>query len=313
MAIFCYQVNGGTCKNKVSERNNYLCAAGHFPSKGIATKTSSIDGALSLDIRSMDSASRRKLASTVGQDEETQMQLIKYGSHAVREKLASNPSVTKNAQLLLLELDNGYLSYLLSKNPAIDETVQTQIYKKEAMVGGIIESNLAQNPNLSRDLAIKIFTTGSYDSALSITKSSSLAEIHKLALEDPSLANALSFNESIGRDIAAQLAEVKVVPYGFARDKPVQDLISDRENIALLNSYPYELGIAYLDRLINYPKPADSKEANASATKLAIGYALTKVGECRDKSKRHYETFAKYKILVTELYPDDEEFELLIS
>ena len=109
----CYQINGGTCRNKVSAKNYYVCAAGHR-----ATKDTSRD-----EIATQFSAKA----------------IRKIGWHAQRE-LATNPSIDRDiAQALFATRDKDIWSGLAT-NPSIDREMAIKLAKDEHQPIGYLKN-----------------------------------------------------------------------------------------------------------------------------------------------------------------------------
>ena len=126
----CYQINGGTCRNKVSAKNYYVCAAGHR-----ATKDTSRD-----EIATQFSAKA----------------IRKIGWHAQRE-LATNPSIDRDiAQALFATRDKDIWSGL-ARNPSIDRGMAQALFDME---GWVIRHHLATNPSIDREMAITLAKDG---------------------------------------------------------------------------------------------------------------------------------------------------------
>lgn len=172
MAV-CHEIHGGTCNNKVSRANGYVCAAGH-PKTPTSTKPQlphpAMSGAQSqmknfmFSVVSNDPIPtppaqdfRQRLAEITDDsslegkaalvaisrekdiDEETQMLLLnKDLPELAINGLASNRSITPNSQRALLEVSkNDTPIYLLSQNPSLDKNVAIELAKKGFIPNGL--------------------------------------------------------------------------------------------------------------------------------------------------------------------------------
>ena len=164
--IFCYQANGGDCKNKVWKRRNFICPLGHgevevswgdveievLPGDfgdifdSIFKKASLSPIAQMESARSEDLATRKFLALSEELVEEVQRQLANDRSPEVRQYLAQNPSLVREIQEQLA--NDGYPSVRasLAQNPSLVREIQEQLASSEDVE---IRQYLAMNPSLT--------------------------------------------------------------------------------------------------------------------------------------------------------------------
>ena len=148
----CYQVNGGTCRNKVSAKNYYVCAAGHRAVKGMSRDE--IATQLPAEaIRKMSWHVQCELATNPSIDHDMAQALYDTGEDRIRRNLAKNPSIDHDmAQALFATRDKGIWSGLAT-NPSIDRDIAQALFDMEDWV---IRCNLAWNPSIDREMAIKL-------------------------------------------------------------------------------------------------------------------------------------------------------------
>ena len=114
----CYQVNGGTCRNKVSAKNSYVCAAGHRTTKGVGRDE--IATQLSVKaIRKMGRDAQCELATNPSIDRDMMQALFDIGDDWIRRDLATNPSIDREMAITLAKDGHAPIGYL--KNKSITE------------------------------------------------------------------------------------------------------------------------------------------------------------------------------------------------
>ena len=150
----CYQVNGGTCRNKVSAKNSYICAAGH---KGVKN----IDA-------------QRKIAKNPSIDREAIQILLNTEDNSIRWDLATNPSIDRDVQQFLFDTKDEWTRRDLAKNPSLDHDIAQALCDIE---DDLVRRNLANNPSIDRETAIKLAKNGRVPS--SYLKSKSISELYK--------------------------------------------------------------------------------------------------------------------------------------
>ena len=275
----CYQVNGGTCRNKVSAKNSYICAARHGATKGMGRDE--IATQLPIEaIRKMDSDTQCELATNPSIDRDTAIQLAKLrqalfdtGDDWMRRNLASNPSIDRDIAQALFETKNWTIREHLAKNPSIDRDIQQALFDTG---DDWMRRNLATNPSIDRDIAQALFDTG-----------------------DEWAKRNLASNPSIDREMAIALAKDGHTPSGYLKNKSITELYSG-ENVSLINEYPKEFGQAYLDHLLGSDEDLDQMK-----TLLCYSY------DCYRKASGSNPK--DYKELILEKYPNDEEVKILLS
>ena len=126
----CYQVNGGTCRNKVSAKNYYVCAAGHRAVKGM---------------------SRDEIATQLPAE------AIRKMSWHVQCELATNPSIDRDIAQALFETKNWATRGNLATNPSIDQAMMQALFDTG---DDWARCNLAWNPSIDREMAITLAKDG---------------------------------------------------------------------------------------------------------------------------------------------------------
>ena len=121
----CYQVNGGYCRNKVSAKNYYVCAAGH--------------------------ARRRKSLAQYSP------QTISRMSKQAQRELAKNPSIDRDIQQALFDTGDIGIQWELARNPGIDRDMAQALFDTG---DEWIRRNLATNPSIDRDMAVALAKEG---------------------------------------------------------------------------------------------------------------------------------------------------------
>ena len=314
----CYQVNGGTCRNKVSASNNYVCAARHrrTPNLGspnankpiganIATPQNS-DLELSAIVPSEetlfdfeDEETKRNLALDPSIDEETMWALFGCGDGWIRYNLAMNPSISRGISQALFGVDDRVIRNKLAKNPSIDEGIQQALFDLGELS---IWEHLAENPSLDRKIMQAIYELRSQDPKYKLAKNPSIdIELARALynLDDDSIKYWLAKNPSIDREMAVALAEDGQIPSGYLANKSIEEL-SQLENLSLLDTHSFSFGRAYLQRLLT----EDHLDA-----KLLIVYSYTKY-----KTSSQSEIYIDlYEEQILKKYPGDEELKILLS
>ena len=118
----CYQVNGGTCRNKVSKEKGYVCSAGHRPG---ANQVAPIAIASiqqvppKVDLSKMKVAEKLELAKNESLNEDIQRILAEDKDKDVRRALAENPSLTLPVSIALAE--QGYAPYGFARSKSTEE------------------------------------------------------------------------------------------------------------------------------------------------------------------------------------------------
>ena len=270
----CYQVNGGTCRNKVSASSYYICAAGHGAIKGMGRDE--IATQLSVEaIRKMGRDAQCELAKNPSIDHEIAQALFDTGGTWVKRNLAKNPSIGIDIARKLFETRLIVVWVELAKNPSIDHDIAQALFDIRLDLRHI----LVKNPSIDHEIAQALFDMG---------------EVYR---------SVLAKNPSIDRDMAVQLAKSGCAPVGYLKNKSINDLCNT-ENLSLLNSYPMAFGEAYLERLLNVK---DRIEINEMKAILAYSYSTY------EKAANNKYLARKYKDRVMGKYPNDEEIKILIS
>ena len=133
----CYQVNGGTCRNKVSAKNSYICAAGH---KGVKN----IDA-------------QRKIAKNPSIDREAIQILLNTEDNSIRWDLATNPSIDRDVQQFLFDTKDEWTRRDLAKNPSLDHDIAQALFDTG---DEWVKRDLATNPSIDREMAITLAKDG---------------------------------------------------------------------------------------------------------------------------------------------------------
>ena len=229
----CYQINGGTCQNKVSAKNYYVCAAGHRAVKGMSRDE--IATQLPAEaIRKIGWRVQCKLATNPSIDREMAQALFDTEDERVRRDLATNPSIDREMIQALFDIGDHRTRHDLATNPSIDREMAQALFD----IGDdwIIRA-LATNPSIDRDIAQALFDTG-----------------------NNWIRRDLAENPSIDREMAITLAKDGHAPIGYLKNKSITELCA-RENISLINEHPKEFGEAYLDRLLRSDEDLDQMKA----------------------------------------------------
>ena len=319
----CYQVNGGTCRNKVSASNYYVCAAGHGATKNMSRNE--IATQLSVEaIRKMGRDAQRELAKNPSIDRDMMQALFDIGDDWIRCNLAMNPSIDREMAQALFDTEGWGIRCNLAWNPSIDREMAQALFDTR---GKGIWSGLARNPSIDRDIAQALFTTRDKDIWGGLATNPSIDREMMKALFDtggdwtrynlavnPSIDRDmmqalfdtggdgirynLATNPSIDREMAITLAKDGHAPTGYLENKSITELC-EGENISLLNEHPKEFGQAYLDHLLKLDK-------NLEEMKALLCYSY----DCYRKVSYSSEG---YKERILAKYPNDEELKILLS
>ena len=169
----CYQVNGGTCRNKVSAKNYYVCAAGHRAVKGMGRDE--IATQLPAEaIRKMGWNAQCKLAENPSIDRDMAQALFDIGDDWIRRALATNPSIDREMAQALFDTGNKWVRYNLATNPSIDRDMIQALF---ATRDKDIWSGLARNPSIDREMAVALAKSGHVPGGY--LKKKSLNELYK--------------------------------------------------------------------------------------------------------------------------------------
>ena len=120
----CYQVNGGYCRNKVSAKNYYVCAAGH------ARRRKSLAQYSPQTISRMSKQAQRELARNPSIDRDMAQALFDTGDEWIRRNLATNPSIDHDMAQALFSMGDKYALRELAMNPSIDRDMAVALAKE---------------------------------------------------------------------------------------------------------------------------------------------------------------------------------------
>ena len=135
----CYQVNGGTCRNKVSAKNYYVCAAGHRAVKGMSRDE--IATQLPAEaIRKMSWHVQCELATNPSIDHDMAQALYDTGEDRIRCNLAVNPSIDRDMMQAIFDTGDGQTKINLATNPSIDRDVAIALAKNGYQPVGYLEN-----------------------------------------------------------------------------------------------------------------------------------------------------------------------------
>ena len=326
----CYQVNGGTCKNKVSAANFYVCAAGHRVVKDMGRVGASAQLPIEA-IHYMDKESRCNLARNPSITHDMAQALFETEDERTRWELAENPSIDRDIQQALFNTKDAKTRYCLAKNPSIDRDIQQALFNtKNKDVWGSLAYNpsidagiaellfmtknrdvrelLAINRSIGETVIQALFDTGDWRIKTSLARNPRTSERILRALFDQGhheMKGYVSVNLSISREIAisAALEGYGEGPKSYARSKSIEEL-AKAENVVLIDEYPETFAVAYIERLLSYPQATD----NEMATKALLMYSFTAY---KKSEKPRLVAFYRSKIL--EKYPGDEEIKYLLD
>ena len=294
----CYQVNGGTCRNKVSAKNSYICAARHGAIKGMGRDE--IATQLPVEaICKMGRDAQHELAKNPSINADIAQALFDTGDLEVRRNLARNPSIDRDIQQALFNTGDDWTRCNLATNPSIDRDIAQALLEIE---DEDMRRNLATNPSIARDIAQFLFDIGDWDLRYNLAINPSIDRDIAQALFDTGdhwIRHDLARNPSIDREMAIALAKDGHTPSGYLKNKSITELYSG-ENISLINEYPKEFGQAYLDHLLGSDEDLDQMKAL-----LCYSY------DCYRKASGYIPEHCKELILAK--YPNDEEIKILLS
>ena len=151
----CYQVNGGTCRNKVSAKNSYICTAGHRAIKNIGSKAatpSSVEA-----VAKMGKYAQRGLAMNPMIGADVAQALFDIGDRDIKCNLATNPSIDRDMAQALFDIGDDWIRCNLAMNPSIDRDMMQALFDMESWA---IRRNLARNPSVDREMAITLAKDG---------------------------------------------------------------------------------------------------------------------------------------------------------
>ena len=105
----CYQVNGGTCRNKVSAKNSYICAAGHRAIENTGTDGAAIQLPVEA-VAKMEKYAQRRLAMNPMIGADVAQALFDTEDERIRHNLARNPSIDR--EMMKVFFDTGDLEVM---------------------------------------------------------------------------------------------------------------------------------------------------------------------------------------------------------
>ena len=148
----CYQVNGGICRNKVSAKNSYICAAGHRATKDMSRDE--IATQLPLEaIRKMGRDAQHELAKNPSIDADIAQALFDTEDEDTRCNLARNPSIDRAMMQALFDAGEYRIRWYLATNPSIDRDVAIKLAKDEYRPVGYLKNKsiteLCERENIS--------------------------------------------------------------------------------------------------------------------------------------------------------------------
>ena len=319
----CYQINGGTCQNKVSAKNSYVCDAGHRAIKNMGTDGAAIQLPVEA-VAKMEKYAQRRLAMNPMIGADVAQALFDTEDERIRHNLARNPSIDREMMKVFFDTGDEWVRHNLARNPSIDremmkvffDTGDLEVMCNLAWNPSIdhdmaqalfdtrdkgIWSGLARNPSIDRDIQQALFNAGDGQTRRNLATNPSIDREMAQALFDTGdewVKRDLATNPSIDREMAIALAKDGHAPIGYLENKSITELC-ERENISLLNEHPKEFGRAYLDHLLKLDK-------NLEEMKALLCYSY----DCYRKASYSSE---RYKGQILEKYPNDEEVKILLS
>ena len=310
----CYQVNGGTCRNKVSKEKGYVCSAGHRPG---ANQVAPIAIASiqqvppKVDLSKMKVAEKLELAKNESLTEDMQRILAEDKDKDVRRALAENPSLVEDLQVRLAKDKYSYVREALAWNPSLIEDLQKRLAKDKDVY---VRQALAWNPSLVEELQKRLAEDKDVYVRRALAWNPSLVEeLQKRLAEDKDkdVRRALAENPSLTLPVSIALAEQGYAPYGFARSKSTEELWAHK-NLIMTGDYQSQFGEAFLNRLVNlnYTKPEDKIGQLAEQRKLLILLAFYKYAGAEGEGKNE---ISGYRDKILNIFPDDQEIAYLIS
>ena len=152
----CYQINGGTCRNKVSAKNSYICAAGHRAIKNMGRVGASAQLPIEA-IHYMDEESRCNLARNPSITHDMAQALFDTEDEMTRRSLARNPSIDRDMMQALFNTGEGKIRWNLATNPSIDREMMQALFDTG---DEWVKRDLATNPSIDREMAIALAKDG---------------------------------------------------------------------------------------------------------------------------------------------------------
>lgn len=302
---FCYQVNGGTCRNKVSAKNQFVCAAKHGRKEGsLVRKVEIIEIEQTTPSMTPSEAADTPLSSTA-----ITPRPLSSMSIFDLEELAYDPSLGQEEQDQLVELgqkqgDNMIL-YALASNPSA--TLSTQRKILDTQLEDEIAS-LASNPNIDLSIQEVLMNHESKLVRMRLAKNGALTDVEKQRKlsEDLYLVQCnLGANPSLDASIAVKLTQQGHVPIsGYAANKTIKEL-STPSNLSLLREHPLAFSKSYLDRIVKCPiEPSEIETARALAL---YAYGLFK------EHSDHHDAVVDYRSRILDVFEDDQEVAYLLD
>ena len=169
----CYQVNGGTCRNKVSAKNYYVCAAGHRATKNMSRNEIATQFSAKA-IREIGWHAQCELATNPSIDRDIAQALFGIGDRWIRRALATNPSIARDMMQALFDTGGDGIRCNLARNPSIDRDMMQALFDTG---GDGIRYNLATNPSIDREMAVALAKSGHVPGGY--LKKKSLNELYK--------------------------------------------------------------------------------------------------------------------------------------
>ena len=294
----CYQINGGTCRNKVSAKNYYVCAAGHRAVKGMSRDE--IATQLPAEaIRKMGWHVQCELATNPSIDRDIAQFLFDIGNWDLRYNLAINPSIDHDMAQALFDTEDERIRCNLATNLSIDRDMMQALFDTEDKD---MRRSLATNPSIDREIAQALCDTGDDWPRRNLARNPSIDREIAQALFDTGdhwIRRDLATNPSIDREMAITLAKDGHAPIGYLKNKSITELC-ERENISLINEHPEKFGQAYLNRSLRSDEDLDQMKAL-----LCYSY------DCYRKGVSYGYGYYRERILAK--YPNDEEVKILLS
>ena len=315
----CYQVNGGTCRNKVSAKNGYICAVGHRGRQdysaaqiNVSEPSDKISLASSLDTPShllKKLANDRSitvkiaLASNAAISLDIQTSLSKDLNERVRTNLLKNPNIASDIEVELCANGSEEMRLIAAAKEGLAE--ETQLFLLKDSSTGIARA-LATNTSIST--AAQNLLIERYDDHMvlqRLAQNTHISEESQLKLldKDISVVSFLVNNPSITKKTAIQISQRGYAPYGYYKKMDIDEMLAS-DQLSLMRQFPEEIAKAYLNKLLFFSDGIDKYTQMKKELTLTSFFAL-------EKANSKEAPFFRKEIKA--MYLDDEEVSYLLK
>ena len=308
----CYQINGGSCKNKVSAANFYICAAGHDgrPASPAQESNSKLNNGVQ-DKHKLAVREKVEIAKSTS-DYEIQEKLLHDKNEKVIVALSENETLSPEVAMALAKIGFWGIIHNLAKNKSIPLAVQQMIFEKRHLDSALLK--LATNPSLDVELQKKFYESGISMYRISVGRNPSLdVELQKKFYESGKEGMALLANHwNLSCEYAEGLLEKGIEPDSFLNQKSLSEIL-DPQFLSLANKYPQAVSKAYLERLLFHSQDEDPSNQNVKALILHNYFLYLEHVPHVSSYNQHERNAEKFKKEILEKYAEDQEMIYLLT